>query len=369
MTTEAFLKQFSNDTFPSESLKAKTLSRMEELCCRPTRHQIRRPALAAVMIMIVLGMTAACATGLLSVTVQNHLSGELGESDAQRELIVKMGVPLDEKIISGEVAVTAKALLDDGHVTAVLFTVARVDGKPLVEGDKPDFQGLVFGCRESMNINFEPVWRKNLPVQFITYTPGEREGCFLYCFAPKDRKDNYCTVNFSDLEAWYEDRTENLTEGSCSWQFELPIPGTKECRTYAEDVCFEKNGERFRVEAMYVSPLSVRVDYTVLSAEPTSSGSGSDRTPACESSIFEMNDRLTAFTDGIDLILCLKNGDRIDMSTIVDKNGIVNPLGYVEYSVEQTSDITVHLGGVLPELIPYEYMKCVIFNGVEYFID
>ena len=80
-----------------------------------------------------------------------------------------------------------------------------------------------------------------------------------------------------------------------------------------------------------------------------------------------------AFTDNINLVLRLKDGQEIDLSTVTDLNGITNPMGYVEntytYDIQSDNDdevFIVHRRAVLPEIIPYDQMDCVIFNDVEY---
>ena len=113
--------------------------------------------------------------------------------------------------------------------------------------------------------------------------------------------------------------------------------------------------------------MSITVDYTVLSDTPSHRAEEVYETNPDGSVSSAINFHEEAFTDNINLVLRLKDGREIDLSTITEHNN-TNLLGWVEVKdpFDEEGTFIVHRGAVLPEIIPYEQMECVIFNDTEY---
>lgn len=212
-----------------------------------------------------------------------------------------------------------------------------------------------------------PIYQDGDPMNYISYTPGDTEGYYLHTVVKNDPDAETYNFYFLSLQAWYTDAEENLTDRNASWKFDFTVAPAEEGLMLAENATFQKNGEEFLIHGIHVSPLSITVDYTVLSDTPSHRAEELYETNSDGSVSSAINFHEEAFTDNIDLILRLKDGREIDLSTITEHNN-TNLLGWVEVKdpMDEEGAFIVHRGAVLPEIIPYEQMECVIFNDTEY---
>ena len=376
MNIDNKLKEYSMDTVPGADLKDKTLMRMQAAAdAASPKLRFRRPLLVAVVAALILGLAAAgYATGLLSPETEDQFAEALGETDEQRALIEELGMPLDISVTSGGITVTAVAALNDGKALAVLYKIERENGEPLLSADTKDLKGVLFTSRgQSDSDYYFGLRRKGVDIDYMNYTPGETAGYYIhYASAVRNPAEKY-QVELGQLQAWYKKRGENLTNRDTWWEFEFTVPQTVESLTFAEGTVFEKNGEEFRIDFIHVSPLAILVDYTVLSDTPSHRAEELYESGPDGSMGLTIHFHTEAFTDNINLVLRLKDGQEIDLSTVTDLNGITNPMGYVEntytHDIQSDNDdeiFIVHRRAVLPEIIPYDQMDCVIFNDVEY---
>ena len=380
MNIDDILNAYTDNIVPGTSLKQKTLARMRDAAETPSHNSSSRsrfPKYMRVVLVaaLILGLAViGYATGLLSPETTERFADTFGEKDEQVALIEQMGVPLDISVTSGGITMTAEAMLNDGKVLAVLYKVARENGEPLLPADVEDYKGLVFGSQGSYNqTDYHYAKRLGTEINYLIYTPGETEAYYLHTVEQGNPSSNIYSFSFMNLEAWFTEHGEHLSADPVNdaWRFEFQAtPGT-ESKILVENEIFQKNGEEFRIDFIHVSPLAVRVDYTVLSDTPSNRAEYiyEDRPEGKVLSGMDFHEE--AFTDDINLVLRLKDGQEIDMTTITDASGITNIVGYIENThtldIEDDEEVfIVHRGAVLPEIIPYDQMDCVIFNDVEY---
>lgn len=369
MDIDVLLKQSAEAIVPSKDLRDRTLLRaVEATSCYPARTSLRKPVLAAVMVAVILGLASiGYASGLFSPRTMDEFTEQLGDSETQQSIIEQLGVPLDISVTSYGYTVTAEAMLNDGKVLAVLYRISREDGEPLLPADVVNYKNLIFSSWGAENLNYMPIYQDGDPMNYISYTPGDTEGYYLHTVVKNDPDAETYNFYFLSLQAWYTDAEENLTDRNASWKFDFTVAPAEEGLTLAENATFQKNGEEFLIRGIHVSPLSITVDYTVLSDTPSHRAEEVYETNSDGSVSSAIIFHEEAFTDNIDLILRLKDGREIDLSTITEHNN-TNLLGWVEVKdpFDEEGTFIVHRGAVLPEIIPYEQMDCVIFNDTEY---
>ena len=375
MDIENRLEQYAGGVVPGEALKAKTVMRMKAADPAGCKISLRRPARITLVAALILSLAViGYATGLLSPETEDQFAEVLGDTDEQRKMIEELGVPLDISVTAGGITVTAEAALNDGKALAVLYKVERDNGEPLLPADTKDLKGVLFTSKGQTDSDFRlGLQRKGEHIVYMNYTPGDTVGYYVhYASAVCNPAERY-EIELGQLQAWFDRRTEKLTDNGVWWNFDFTVPQTVESLTFAEGTVFEKNGEEFRIDFIHVSPLAVLVDYTVLSDTPSNRAEYIYEPQPDGRVSLTINFREDAFTDNINLALRLKDGQEIDLSTVTDLNGITNPMGYVEntytHDIQSDNDdeiFIVHRRAVLPEIIPYDQMDCVIFNDVEY---
>lgn len=380
MDIENRLEQYAGGVIPGEALKAKTVMRMKAADPAGRKIGLRRLARIALIAALILSLAViGYATGLLSPETEDQFAEVLGETDEQRALIEELGMPLDISVTAGGITVTAEAALNDGKALAVLYKVERDNGEPLLPADTKDLKGVLFTSKGQTQTDSDfslGLRRKGVHIDYMNYIPGDTVGYYIdYVSAVRNPAERY-EMELGQLQAWYDRKrngVERLTDHGIWWEFDFTVPQTTESLIFAEGTVFEKNGEEFRIDFIHVSPLAILVDYTVLSDTPSHRAEHVYETNPNGSVTHAINFHEEAFTDNINLVLRLKDGQEIDLSTVTDLNGITNPMGYVEntytHDIQSDNDdevFIVHRRAVLPEIIPYDQMDCVIFNDVEY---
>ncbi|MBQ6240704.1 MAG: DUF4179 domain-containing protein [Firmicutes bacterium] len=370
MDLEQDLRKLGENNVLSEQLKDKLIDQMEA-AGSSYRSRKHRPMVVGIIVAFILGLAAVgYATGILSPSTLDALKEGLGDSEEQEMLIEKLGEPLDISATVDGITVTAEAMLNDGKCLAILFKVSRDDGEPLLPADTEDLTGVIFRSYDADDTSFRNVMRPDNQFPFLMYEPGDKEGYLMHFAVRENETAEYYYPNFGYLSAWYDDshRAEPLTEHNGFWHFEIPVKTVCEYKEFAQNTVFEEDGEEYRIDVIRVSPLSITVDYTVLSDTPSNRVREADFT-APNGTAYHVDQYLNTdpFWENINLALRLKDGSLIDLSSFM--NGyFLNPMGYVEDDWEEDVFI-VHREAALPEITALEDMDCVIFNDVEYKIN
>lgn len=363
MKLEQKLKLAAQFEQPDPEMMEALITRMEEVEAKRRPFRLKSVLIATVLLLALVG--TAYAIGWIPAWT-GRFAGIFGERDGQKKLIEEMGVPLGVSSTADGITITAESMLNDGRTMVVLLSAKREDGAPLVPEDAEGFEHLIFG--DGPNSETPEVYRaqraKEPITYFAEYHPGEEEAyCFAY-FETAGSLPQEITLSMRELEAWYTDHTEPIADYTwIPWKLKIPVQGAKEAQKIAGGETIEAGGETYQLEGLYVSPISVMADYTVLSARPSARRTvvkkNEDGTEA-EVTWHEMEYGLP-----LRLKVRLKDGQTIDLSTITDNNGITNLMGRIQ--VDETLDqYKITQGGVLQEIIPLEDIDCIIVCGHEY---
>lgn len=349
----------------SEETKARMAQRLESGVGASKRRpwRARRAAavaLAAVLAVTVLGVGAGAAGAFRPVT--ELFAPLFGGEESQLALIERLGTPIGVSDTRNGVTITAQAMLNDGKSLAVLYSVSRENGEPLVPAGQPE-GNLVFGYHGGSG-----PWKfATRDSCFETYEPGEASAHYLALYTLRTDVSEPLIVDWNSLEYWQpesdgpvnilklvEEKGDPSTNDDC-WQIELPLlqsnAPSKELAGEGNQG-FTANDRSFVITSVFVSPLSVEVAYTTQGETIGEEG-------LYDEEIAE------AFTEGMSLLLRKKDGTELDLSELPDQFGNIHPTSRFDFSKEE-GRIVGTCGAFLPEIIPLEEMDCVIFNGLEY---
>ena len=102
---------------------------------RRVSHKKRVHILIAAVIAAAL--CAACASGALQAAIQS-LSFFLGNQPEQTQVLGEMAQPIGASVTDNGVTLTVDAVLGDKNGYAILYTLSRDDGGPLLQNVDPD---------------------------------------------------------------------------------------------------------------------------------------------------------------------------------------------------------------------------------------
>ena len=307
----------------------------------------RRPLLRA-------GLIAACLTLALVVgagaTGVLKSAGEIfapifGGSVAQTEVIDKIGRPIGASDTSNGVTITADAIMGDTYNAAIVYTIRRDDGTPLLpEGTDP--KGLVMGGFGGATLSVRG--GSHGGARFVT-DETDPSAIQLVQTVTADVPISHCTATaeFEDLRGWDEAAEEPVTLVEGHWKLRFDVDYEDCSITLGGGETFQQNGMTFTVDAITVSPVAVKVDYTV-DSEAQWSNSPSGQEPE------EDSRQMARYFENVEILLTKTDGTVIDMS---------NSGG----SIEPKHGITVcSKGEVFAEIIPLEKLASISVGGIEY---
>ena len=326
--------------------KAQLAARAAKTARQPVR-KAHRPfgkiavlAAAAAMALIV-GAGAAGGLG----TVSEIFAPIFGGSVAQTEVIDKIGHPIGASDTDNGVTVTADAIMGDAYNAAIIYTIRRDDGTPLLpEGTDP--KGLVMGGFGGANLSVRG--GSHGTARFVT---DETDSSVIQLVqtvsADVPISRGTATAEFEDLRGWDEAAEEPVTLVEGHWKLRFDVDYEDCSITLGGGETFQQNGMTFTVDAITVSPVAVKVDYTVDSeAQWSNSPSGQE--------LEEDSRQMARYFENVEILLTKTDGTVIDMS---------NSGG----SIEPKHGITVcSKGEVFAEIIPLEKLASISVGGIEY---
>ena len=394
MTLDERMRAQAEKLGPDKELMKKTVSRMEAASERGAAHRPANTAahrlltaLMAIALVFAIASYAAIAykNGLLP-GIEEAFSKIFGTSEEQTVLLDELAIPEESVCTRGGICVAATAQLLDQKVVVVQLRVSRENGEPLLPADTPGFESVYFASMSGDFKNQLDFFGATFDItnkgQFPTYTPGDTEAYGYLTF------EKITDADITDWE-WYMGDLCAIYSGGCEylaspeidehgeeiapkdvfWELDIPVLSSREGKTLAEGAEFAANGHTFRIDGIHVSPFAVLAIYTVTDTTISENAVYGDIDVGNGTQIYGMIDNNTrSFWEGIELALRLKDGTVIDMSTFTmgqPAQEIINPIGYIEEDYKRDLYIA-HRGDVLPQIIPYEEMDCVILGGVEY---
>lgn len=252
--------------------KQQMTERLMESESRTARRPLpfRRLAAVGVAAALVLSVGVAGATGALD-SAGTVFSSLFGGSPAQTEIIDKIGYPIGASATDNGVTITADAIMGDAYSYAVVYSIRRDDGQPLVSDDI-----LAAGAGENGAL---PLHFRNYGTQVHAHSgDGSHGTAWFYDADPTDSAIQFvemqtqnaplqpgtASVKFQDLSAYTNDDYSGhqlLAEGTWKLKFDFAFENTSRALPAGQDFTF--NGMAATLDAVTLSPLSIQVDYTV----------------------------------------------------------------------------------------------------------
>ena len=287
-----------------------------------SHRPLLRTALIAACLTAALAVTAG-ATGILK-SAGEAFAPIFGGSAAQTEIIDKIGYPIGASDTAGGVTITADAILGDAYNAAIVFTITRDDGTALLPAGTEDAMLLVRGGGADLNI------------------PGGTHGGSW--FVDEDPADN--TVQL-DLWMWDEESGEAVPFAEGTWKLRFDVQYEDASVTLGGGETFTQAGMTFTIDAVTVSPVAFKVDYTV-DSEVQWSDSGSGR--QSEADTREMQ----RYFENVEILLTKTDGSVMDLSST---GGSISP---------DNGTTVCSKNGFFSEIIPMEEIERITVGGVAF---
>lgn len=304
------------------------------------RRPILRTALIAACLAVVLGVTAG-ATGILKSAAE-VFAPIFGGSAAQTEIIDKIGYPIGASDTAGGITITADAVMGDAYNAAIIFTITRDDGTALLPAGTEDSMLLVRGGGADLNIlggTHGGSW-------FVDEDPTDSTVQLIQTISA-DVPINDCTATaeFDDLWFWDEERGEAVPYAEGTWKLRFDVRYEDASVSLGDGETFIQDGMTFTIDSITLSPVAVKVDYTVdeeVVWSENESGRQSD----------EDAEQAARYMENVEILLTRTDGTVMDLS---NSGGSISPRdGTTVCSKSQ----------VFSEIIPMEEMASISVGGV-----
>lgn len=246
---------------------------MESTEASPRRpHTFRRMAVVGVAAALVLSVGVAGATGVLG-EVGERFSALFGPA-TQTEVIDQIGYPIGASVTADGITITADAIVGDTYSYAIVYSISREDGQPLVSQETLDgseeYEGRLPLSFESYDL------RPTGPLAFLSSGGGGGFSHF-YDADPTDNAIQFVTFWTSDtpirsgkvsttFRGLY-DTTDNyanktlLAEGP--WTLDFTMDFEDSSMDLPAGQAIQVSGMDATLDRITLSPLSIMVEYTV----------------------------------------------------------------------------------------------------------
>lgn len=310
---------------------------------RTHRRPVRRMALIAAAAVLVLAVGTAGATGILRSAVE-VFSPLFGGAPAQTEIIDKIGYPVGASDTDNGVTITADAVMGDAYNAVIVYTISRDDGTRLLPEDITDEMLLVHGNGTDLSI----LGGSHGSSYFVVEDPAASSIQMVETVSA-DKPINDCTATgvFENIYKWDEETGESVPVIEGKWKVKFEMAYEDSSITLGSGETFTQDGMTFTIDAITLSPVAYKVDYTV-DHEVVWSNSGSGRQSE--------EDRLTTqrYFENVEILLTLTDGTVVDLS---NAGGSIAP---------EDGTTVCSKGEVLSQVIPMEDMASISVGGVVY---
>ena len=252
--------------------KARMVDQLMEASASPVRrpHTFRRVAVAGVAAALALSVGVAGATGVLS-DVGESFSALFDVSAAQTEIIDQIGYPVGASATADGITITADAIVGDTYSYAIVYSIRRDDGQPLVS------QEVLESGDNALPLTFDS--HDVTPGNPLAVLLGGGGGGYsrFYDADPNDNAIQFMevwtfsspirpgkvTATFQGLYEASEDYLDKelLAEGPWKLEFHMAFEDSSVSLPAGQD--FTLNGMDATLDAVTLSPLSIMVEYTV----------------------------------------------------------------------------------------------------------
>ena len=295
----------------------------------PLRRICALGAAAALAGALCLG---AAASGALKPAAQ-AFGAVFGTAPAQTEIIDRIGHPLDARATVDGVTVQADAIIGDTYSYAIVYSIYREDGQPITADPDPNRDGALALRFGDWDTDVGHMGGMHGTAWFFDEDPADNAVQFVQLLtADAPLEPGTATVHLTDLKQGIGEDAALLAEGSWELRFDfafedssLELPGGQS---------FTVNGASAVLNSVAVSPLSLRIDYTVETGLSSSSGTA-DSTPTPQP-----------------VFLTLTDGSRIDLTGF---GGGVRPEG---------DSLRCELSGVFDQIFPLDTIESITLGEV-----
>ena len=330
----------------TQEQKARLAARAVE-AARQTARKAHRPfgkiAVLAACLAVVLAVGAG-ATGVLKTAVESF-GAIFGGGAAQTEVIDKIGHPIGASATDNGVTITADAIIGDTYNAAIIYTIRRDDGTPLLpEGTDP--RSLTMGGFGSASLDVKGGSHGS---SWFVADETDPSVIQLVQTVTADTPISHCTAtaDFQNLRGWDEAAEKAVTLVEGHWKFRFDVDYEDLSVTLGGGETFQQDGMTFTVDSITVSPVAVKVDYTVDSEVQWSNAPSGREDP-------EDSRQMERYFENVEILLTKTDGTVIDMSS---SGGSIKP----EHGVTVCSK-----GEVFEEIIPLEELASISVGGIAY---
>lgn len=258
-------RESMNELQFSPQQKQEMIDRLMAQSARPPRGRaipLRRVcALGAAAVLTGALCLGAAASGVLKPAAQ-AFGVVFGTAPAQTEIIDQIGRPLDARATVDGVTVQADAIIGDTYSYAIVYSIYREDGQPITADPDPNRDGTLALRFGDWNTDVGHLGGMHGTAWFFDEDPADNAVQFVQLLtADAPLKPGTATVHLTDLKQGIGEDAALLAEGSWELRFDfafedssLELPGGQS---------FTVNGEAATLNSVFVSPLSLRIDYTV----------------------------------------------------------------------------------------------------------
>lgn len=258
-------RESMNELQFSPQQKQEMIDRLTAQSARPPRGRaipLRRVcALGAAAVLTGALCLGAAASGVLKPAAQ-AFGVVFGTAPAQTEIIDQIGRPLDARATVDGVTVQTDAIIGDTYSYAIVYSIYREDGQPITADPDPNRDGTLALRFGDWNTDVGHLGGMHGTAWFFDEDPADNAVQFVQLLtADAPLKPGTATVHLTDLKQGIGEDATLLAEGSWELRFDfafedssLELPGGQS---------FTVNGEAATLNSVFVSPLSLRIDYTV----------------------------------------------------------------------------------------------------------
>lgn len=321
----------------------------DNVVAMPRGRKRRLPRIAAVGVAAAVVLTVgASATGVLK-TASEAFQGVFGPT-ADTEIIDQIGRPVGASDTSGGVTVTADAIIGDKYHYAITYSIVKDDGT-----------AFDIDLTNTVGNGVLPLTFAESDCTLSGYLGGTHGGSYFFDADPADNAIQYVETReisngevrghtvrakFKDL-CVYDDEMNRvlLAEGDWSFKFNLDFEDTSVSLPAGQT--FDLNGMTATIDEITLSPLALRVDYTVDSEvqwdENAQSGRQSDHD----------SEQMNRYFESVQILVNKADGTSLDLSLA---GGSISPEG---------GKTICQKGEIFSEIIPLEEIVSVTVQGID----
>lgn len=219
----------------------------EQLLGRKRSPIYRKMAAACIaLLLLALPVSAEMKNGYISNLLAPFYGG------AQTEIVDSIGVPLDASVTVGDYTLTADAVIGDRYNLTIVYSLTRVDGKPLSEWTR--FDGWKSqGVRRNSGYLSHKLSEDGKTMHLMERLTGNQR---LFLF----KRD--FQVDFTDLIIWDPEQAVGhpLQEGHWQLRFTIRYEDTTETVWRGKKAVTDHNGGVFTIRKIELSPVGMHID-------------------------------------------------------------------------------------------------------------